>query len=164
MGEAARLKADGEPEPITFLNIPWGTAYPSVNESLQARGTGLKMLSQRNDYLRAMVDGEILFGNLWAYSAATNYTYTAGDRLWEVRNGLFRGDLYFHPEISFDSIMQAARSIYSLDEGQKVGDRDYAWKRGHVSVTLTWTKRYTVLELIWDGTEEEAPEAPEEAE
>lgn len=164
MGESVRLDEDGEPEPIRFLDIPWGSACPTVNEYLQKRDMSLKPLSQRNDYLRAMVDKEILFGNLWAYSAATNYTYTVGDRLWEVRNGLFRGDLYFYPEIPFDSVLQAARSIYSLGEGQKVGDRDYAWQRGHVSVTLTWTKHYTVLELIWDGTEEEAPEEPEEAE
>ena len=164
MGESVRLDEDGEPEPIRFLDIPWGSACPTVNEYLQKRDMSLKPLSQRNDYLRAMVDKEILFGNLWAYSAATNYTYTVGDRLWEVRNGLFRGDLYFYPEIPFDSVLQAARSIYSLGEGQKVGDRNYAWQRGHVSVTLTWTKHYTVLELIWDGTEEEAPEEPEEAE
>lgn len=160
MGEAVRLKSDGEPAPIRFLDIPWDTPYPSVNDYLMKRSMSLKPLSQRNDYLRAMIDGEILFGNLTAFSAATNYTYTVGDRLWEVRNGLFRGDLYFDPEIPFDSVMQAARSIYSLDQGQKVGDRDYAWKRGHVSVTLTWTRHYTVLELVWDGTEEE--EEPEE--
>lgn len=165
MGEAVRLKEDGEPAPIRFLNVPWGSTYPTVNEYMQKRSKSLKPLSQRNDYLRAMVDSEILFGNVWAYSAATNYTYTVGDRLWEVRNGLFRGDLYFYPEYPFDSILQAARSIYSLDEGQKVGDRDYIWQRGHVTVTLTWTRHYTVLELVWDGTEEEEePEEPEEPE
>lgn len=155
LGESVRLKEDGEPVPIRFLDIPWDSAYPTVNEYMKARGKSLKMLSQRNDYLRSMIDGEIRFGNLTAFSAATNYTYTVGDRLWEVRNGLFRGDLYFDPEIPFDTVMQAARSVYTLDAGQKVGDRDYAWKRGHVSVTLTWTRHYTLLELVWDGTEEE---------
>ena len=164
MGEAVRLEEDGEPAPIRFLDIPWGSAYPAVNEYLQKRGMSLKMLSQRNDYLRSMIDGEILFGNLTAFSAATNYTYTEGDRLWEVRNGLFRADLYFDPDIPFDTVMQTARNIYSLDQGQKVGDRDYAWKRGNVSVTLTWTKRYTLLELVWDGTEEEEAGEPAEAE
>ena len=62
------------------------------------------------------------------------------------------------------TVMQTVRSVYSLDRGEKAGDRDYAWKRDHVSVTLTWTKRYTLLELVWDGTEEEASEAPAEAE
>lgn len=161
MGEAVRLKADGQPEPIRFLNVPWGTAYPAVNEAMQKQGRSLKMLSQRNDYLRAMIDREIPFGNLTAFSAATNYTYTPGDRLWEVRNGLFRGDLYFDPEIPFETVMQTVRSVYSLDRGEKTGDRDYAWKRDHVSVTLTWTKRYTLLELVWDGTEEEGAKAAE---
>ena len=162
MGEAVRLKADGEPAPIRFLGIPWDSSYPAVKELMQKRGKGLKMLSQRNDYLRSMISGEIPFGNLTAFSAAANYTYTAGDRLWETRNGLFRGDLYFDPEIPFDTVMQTARSIYSLDQGQKTRDRDYAWQRGHVSVTLTWTKRFTRLELIWDGTAEEEPEEAED--
>ena len=164
IGEAVRLKEDGEPAPIRFLDIPWDSTYPTVNECLQKQGKSLKMLSQRNDYLRSMIDKEIIFGNLTAFSAATNYTYTVGDRLWEVRNGLFRGDLYFDAEIPFGTVMQTARSIYTLDQGQKVGDRDYAWKRGHVSVTLTWSKRYTRLELVWDGTDEEEPGEPEELE
>ena len=158
MGEAARVKSSGKPEPLTFLGIPWGSNYPEVMEYLQNRGMGLKMLSQRNDYLRSMVDGTLQFGNLTAFSEATNYTYTPGDRLWEARNGLFRADLYFDPEIPFETVMQTARSIYSLDQGEKVGDKDYTWKRDHVSVTLTWTKRYTVLELVWDGSDEDAAE------
>ena len=164
MGEAVRLKADGEPEPMRFLDIPWDSTYPTVNEYLMKQGKSLKMLSQNNDYLRSMIDGEITFGNLTAFSAATNYTYTVGDRLWEVRNGLFRGDLYFDPEIPFETVMQTARSIYTLDQGQEIGDRDYTWTRGHVSVSLTWTKRYTRLELVWDGTDEEESGEPEELE
>ena len=162
--ETTALDENGEPAPIRFLNLDWGSTYPTVRDAMESRGQGLKMLSQRNDYLRSMVSGEIRFANLTAFSAATNYTYTPGDRLWEVRNGLFRGDLYFDPEIPFDTVMQAARSVYSLDRGTQTGESAWEWTRGHVKVTLEQTKRYTVLELIWDGTEEESEAAPEAAE
>ncbi len=155
VGETMRLLKNGKPAPVTFLGIPWGSAWPTVRETLEKQGRGLKALSQRNDYLRSMLDGgDILFGNIPAYAAAANFTYTADDRMWEVRNALFRGDLYFDPEIPFETVMQAARSVYALNKGKKTGNKAYAWQRGHVSVTLTWTKRYTVLELLWDGTEE----------
>ena len=155
VSETARLKKNGKPAPVTFLGIPWGSPWPTVREALEKQSRGLKALVRQNDYLRSMLNGEeILFGNIPAYAAASNFTYTPGDKMWEVRNALFRGDLYFDPEIPFETVMQTARSIYALNKGKKTGTKAYAWQRGHVSVTLTGTKRYTVLRLIWDGTEE----------
>lgn len=154
MGETMRLKKNGKPAAVTFLGIPWDSSWPTVRDTLAARGRGLKTLYQESERLRSMLDGgEILFGNIQAYAAAVNFTYTPEDRMWEVRNSLFQGDLYFAPEIPFDTVMQAAKSVYALGNGKKTGNKAYAWKRGHVSVTLTGTKRYTVLSLTWDGKE-----------
>lgn len=162
VGEAARLTEDGEPAPIRFLSLPWGSNYPQAKTKLDANGRGLKVLSQRNEYLRAMVASPILFGNVTAFSAALNFTYTQGDRLYEVRNSLFKGDLYFDTEIPVESVVRAARSIYGLGAPQRSGDA-YAWEQGHVRVTITPKSRFTILEVVWDGTEEEPEEeaAPE---
>lgn len=161
ISETAVLDGNDNPAPIRFLNLDWGSTYPTVRDAMESRGQGLKMPSQRNDYLRSMVDGEIRFANITAFKAAVNLTYTPGDRLWEVRNSLFRGDLYFDPEISAETVIQAVRSVYSLGKGTQTGEGTYEWTRGHVKVTLEQTKRYTVVELVWDGVEEENAEVPE---
>ena len=51
-----RVTEDGEPAPIRFLNIPWGSTWPVTLELMAARNRGLKAISERNDYLRGMVD------------------------------------------------------------------------------------------------------------
>lgn len=158
VGETAALDENGEPAPVRFLGIPWGSNYPQAKALLDNSGRGVKALSQRNDYLRAMYDGEVLFGNLTAFSAALNFSYTPGDRMFEARNSLYKGDFYFDPETPVDTLVQTVRSVYGLDEGKQTGD-GYAWEREHVRLVLTQKSRFTILELIWDGTQEEQPEA-----
>ena len=113
-----------------------------------------------------MLTGPVLFGNVTAFSAAVNFTFTPGDRMYEVRNSLFKGDLYFDPEIPAELILKAVKTVYSLGEPEQNGD-EYSWTQGHIRVVLTKKSRFTILELIWDGGEDEsAEEAPaaEEAE
>lgn len=162
VGESAALTADGEPGPIRFLGLPWGFNYPQSKTLLDNNGRGLKTLSRRNDkYLRAMVASPILFGNITAFSAALNFTYTPDDRMYEVRNSLYKGDLYFDPEIPVESVVQAAKSVYGLGSPQQSGD-SYTWEQGHIRIVVTKKSRFTILEVIWDGTEDAAEaEAPD---
>ncbi len=163
VGEAPRVTEDGEPAPIRFLNIPWGSTWPVTRELMAARNRGLKAISERNDYLRSMVDGEIIFGNLTAFSAALNYSFRKNDRMFETRNSFNNGDLYFDPSIPFETIAQTARSLYGLDEGVRDGNV-LTWQRGHVTVRMEKKERYTILEVLWDGVDEETPEAAGEPE
>ena len=160
VGEAPRLKENGEPAPIRFLDIPWGSNWPETKIHMEERGLGLKAISERNSYLRSMVDGQVIFGNLTAFSAALNYSYRRNDPMFEARNSFNNGDLYFDPSIPFAQIALTARCLYCLDEGKTV-DGILTWQRGHVTVTLEQKERYTILQVTWDGTDEEA-EAPEE--
>lgn len=154
VGETMRLQKNGKPAAITFLGLPWGSAWPDVRDALEKQNRGLKTSYEENDRLRSMLDvEEIRFGNITAYAAAANFSFTPGDRMREVRNSLFRGDLYFAPDIPYGTVMLAVRKVYALGQGTKTTSNTYAWKRGHVSVTLTRAKRYTVLSLTWDGKE-----------
>ncbi len=162
VGEAPRVNEDGSPAPIRFLNIPWGSNWPTTMELMQARNRGLKAISERNDYLRSMVSGEIIFGNLTAFSAALNYSFRKNDRMYETRNSFNNGDLYFDPSIPFESIAKTARILYCLDEGVRDGNT-LTWQRGHVTVRMEQKERYTILEVLWDGVDEE-PAKAEEAE
>lgn len=163
LGEAPSKKGAGEP--VRFLGLNWGDNFPAVRTQLEDYGRGLKPISQRNEYLRSMLDGEVHFGNLTAFSAAVNFYYTPGDRMYEVRNQLFKGDYYFDPEIPYETVKQAVRSVYSLDKGLTDGDT-CSWQRDDVQIFLTKKSRFTVLELIWVGEakDEEAPEEDAEAE
>ncbi|MER1994764.1 MAG: Ig-like domain-containing protein [Eubacteriales bacterium] len=163
VGEAPRVNEDGSPAPIRFLNIPWGSNWPTTMELMEARNKGLKAISERNDYLRSMVSGEIIFGNLTAFSAALNYSFRKNDRMFETRNSFNNGDLYFDPSIPFETIAKTARTLYCLDEGVQDGNTR-TWQRGHVTVRLEQKERYTILEVLWDGVDEEPEEAGDDAE
>ena len=154
IGETARLTEEGEPAEIRFLNLPWDNNYPQVKTYLDNNGSGLKPLSQRNEYLRAILIEPVPFGNLTAYSAAVNFSYTPGDRLYEVRNALFKGDFYFDKEIPIDTLIRTIRSVYGLGVPEHNGDV-YSWERDGVGVVLTQKSRFTILELIWVGEAEE---------
>lgn len=163
VGEAPRLTEDGEPAPIRFLNIPWGTNWPNTREMMQARNRDLDPISERNDYLRSIViNGGITFGNLTAFSAALNYSFRKNDRMFETRNSFNNGDLYFDLSVPFETIAQTARTLYCLDEGERDGNV-LTWQRGHVTVRMEQKERFTILEVTWDGVDEE-PEAAEEEE
>ena len=155
VGEAPRLTENGEPAPVLFLNIPWGSNWPTTVQLMEARGRTLKAISVRNNYLRSMVSGgEITFGNLTAFTAALNYSYQQNDRMFETRNAFNNGDLYFDPSVPFESIARTARTLYCLDEGERDGDV-LTWHRGHVTVRMEKKERYTILEVTWDGVDEE---------
>lgn len=160
VGEAPRVNEDGSPAPIRFLNIPWGSNWPTTMELMGTRNKGLKAISERNDYLRSMVSGEIIFGNLTAFSAALNYSFRKNDRLYETRNSFNNGDLYFDPSIPVETIVKTARTLYGLDQGVQDGNVR-TWKRDHVTVRLEQKERYTILEVLWDGVDEETAEAEE---
>ena len=161
VGEAAVYTEDGKVRPIRFLNLPWGSSYPEVKEEMSRRGRTVKTIAQYNDDLRSMMDGSFPFGNLTAGAAAANYTYDHNSRMYEVKNSLFRGDLYFDPAIPLEDVARTVKRVYTLEGGQE--SADYCeWERDHVKVTLSKTEYYTKVEVIWDGTpipeEEEEPE------
>lgn len=162
VGEGATVPSeDGEKE-ITLLGLPWGTSYPKTNEILAERGRSIKQISERNDYLRATLGSGFVFGNCESFNAALNFTYKPGDRYYMVRNNLFRGDLYFEPDTSFDTLAQAVRNVYGLDEGQKEADDTLVWKRGSVTVTLEKQAKFLLLSILWDGEVSEEVEAENE--
>ena len=161
VGEAAVYTEEGAVTgPIRFLNLPWGASHPEVKEIIEYRGGSVKTLAINNDDLRAMIGETIPFASLTAFSAALNYSYDHSNRLYEVKNSLFKGDLYFDPEIPFEEIVKAAKNVYALDQGQESAG-NCAWERDHVKVTLTQKERFTQLEIVWDGTPVEAEEEPE---
>lgn len=169
VGEAAEYTEDGTVKPIRFLHLKWGSAYPDIRTKLESRGMTVKNIAQNNDNLRAMIDGEVLFASLTAFKAALNFTYDHNSRLYEVKNSLFKGDLYFDVSIPYEDVVSAVKDVYMLEEGEASGDVTL-WERDHISVVLTKKERFTLLELIWDGeplpavAEEEEDDDPDEDE
>ena len=131
-------------------------------EILAERGRSIKQISERNDYLRATLGSGFVFGNCESFNAALNFTYKPGDRYYMVRNNLFRGDLYFEPDTPFDTLAQAVRNVYGLDEGPKEADDTLVWKRGSVTVTLEKQAKFLLLSILWDGEVSEEVEAENE--
>ena len=158
VGEGTTVLPEGEEKEILLLGIPWGSSYPKVNEILTDRGRAVKQISERNDYLRATLGSGVVFGSFEAFNAALNFSYRPGDRYYMVRNNLFRGDLYFDPDTPFDTLAQAVRNVYDLDEGERDGE-DLVWKRGSVTVTLAPKAKFILLEILWNGEVSEAVEA-----
>ena len=152
VGEAPASSENGESEGILFLGIPWGTSYPEAKAALEGQGKKLKPLAQRNDYVRSVLADEVTFGNFVASSAAMNFSYTPGDEKFEENNALFKGDLYFDPEFSFENICQAVRMFYGLDQGKVSGDV-CTWQQGNIKVVLTKKEKHTMLELICEKAE-----------
>ena len=150
VGETAEYTEDSSVKPIRFLGLAWGYSYPKIKTVLEFRGRHVKNIVRSNDNLRSMLEGEVLFGSLTAFSAALNFSYDQSSRSYETNNSLFSGDLYFDPSIPFQDIVKTVKNIYSLEEGEE-SKKSCSWERDHVRVVLTKAERYTLLELIWDG-------------
>ncbi len=139
--------AEDEPKGLLFMNVPWGSSYPEAQTALSAQGITTKPLAKNNDYLRALVGGDIPFQNVTAFRAGLNFSYDENDPDYEKNNSLFSGNYYFKPEVSFDDILTATRFVYGLDKGTASGD-EYRWEKDDVQIILTKKEKYTILEVI----------------
>ena len=74
-------------------------------------------------------------------------------------NSFYKGDLYFDPEIPYETVLQTVKNVYGLGEGEQDG-AVCAWQQGAVSVVLTKKSRFTILELIRESKPDD-PEAEE---
>ena len=163
VGEGKSIPTEEGAKEITFLGIPWGSAYPKVKEILESRGREIKQISERNDYLRATLGSGITFSNCTAFNAGLNFTYREYDRQYLERNQLFKADLYFDLELSFEALHQAVKNVYDLDDGDQDGDR-CIWRQGNVLLELTRKAKFTVLEITREGDLGEPEEEKEEEE
>ena len=145
-GAAVIPEENGEQPEILFLNIPWGTSYPEVKTLLQGQGKKMKAPAQRNDFIRATIDGGITFSNCETSSVALDFSYTPGTANFKEENSLFKATLYFDPEIPFDQIRMAVMSVYGLDNGTLRGNI-CTWESEGTALTLTPKDRYTILEM-----------------
>ena len=145
-GAAPLAVEEGSAGEILFLDIPWGSSYPEAKSILQGQGKKVKAPAQRNDYIRAVVDGEVLFSACTAEMAALEFSYEPGTTDFKEKNSFFRGVLYFSPDTPFDQIRLAVRSIYGLDNGE-LQDGVCTWKKDGVVLKLTPKDKNTVLEF-----------------
>lgn len=159
VGEGTSVSGEGEEKELAFLSLPWGASYSEIQMIMEARGRELKPLGERNTYLRAMIGNEVTFGSLTAFNSALNFTYRPGDRLYMENNSFYKGDLYFDPEIPYDTVLQTVKNVYGLGEGEQDGDV-CTWQQGSVRAVLTKKSRFTILELIRESEPDE-PEAEE---
>lgn len=135
---------------VLFLDLPWGTSYNDAAKLLGAQGVTLKPFMKYDTYLRAMVEGETSFSMLTAFRAGLNFSYDPSDRRFQKNNALFKGDLYFDPEIPFERIQLAVRNEYGLDKGTESGDA-CTWQVGDTRLILQKKERFTILEIIRTG-------------
>ena len=143
---AAAIPAEDESVEILFLGIPWESTYSEAKTIVQKQGKELKKPAQRNDYIRAWIDGEIYFSSCTATQSALDFSYTPGDENFMSNNALFKGVYYFDPETPFDQLRLAVKSVYGLDYGNLSGSV-CNWKKGNVTLTLTQKDRYIILEV-----------------
>ena len=142
----AALPAEDESAEILFLGIPWGSTYAEAKQILQEQGKKLKNPAQRDDYIRAWIDGEINFATCTATQSALDFSYTPGDESFMSNNAMFKGIQYFDPQTPFDQLRLAVKSVYGLDYGNLNGDVCY-WEKGDVTITLTQKDRFIILEV-----------------
>lgn len=142
----AAIPVEDESVEILFLGIPWESTYEEAKKIVQGQGKKLKKPAQRNDYIRAWLDGEIYFSSCTATQSALDFYYTPGDENFMSNNALFKGVYYFDPETPFDQLRLAVKSVYGLDYGNLSGGV-CNWKNGNVTITLTQKDRYIILEV-----------------
>jgi len=151
-GAAPLTEGDRENAEILVLRLPWSTSLPEAQRILESQGKKLKSPVQRNDYLRAMIEGEVAFANCTATRTALDFSYTQGMSNYRSVNNLFRGVFYFDPKTSFEQIRLAVRSVYGLDEGE-AGEDSCVWKKDDIQITLTRKEKYTALEIEQTATD-----------
>lgn len=154
---AAALPAESEPADILFLGIPWGATYAEAKQILEESGKEIRKPAQRNDFIRAHINGEISFAMCTATNTALDFSYTPGDEDFMNSNALFKGIHYFDPETPFDQLRLAVRSVYGLDYGEMSGDV-CTWKQGNTVITLTPKDRYMILEVVREENSQPAGE------
>lgn len=146
LGESVSTAKDGSTEDILFLGIPWNSSFPEAEKVIQDRGKTVKPPAKHDEYVRAIIDGEITFVNYTATNAALNFKYDPAENDFKNKNRLYKGDLYFSPDIEFDKILHAVMSVYGLDEGES-SDEKCTWDQGSVHLELTKKKKYIILEI-----------------
>ena len=133
-------------EEIRVLDLPWDAAYPQVKGILEGEDLQIGDPVIKNDHIRAVISGEIPFGECTAAVVALDFSYTPGISNYRDNNALFRGVFYFAPDTSTDQIRLAVRNRYNLTNGDWWGNV-WTWLRGDVLLTLSCTERYIVLEV-----------------